>query len=221
MGQLSQERNKLDLDLGRKPMTKNKHVGPECPQCSNRLWENVLNWLSAAGAHIVEAPLPELAEIAQLNAPGGFSAVEAYAVHQAHFAAERARFDPRVAARIALGEPVSAAQYIALHDRRRDWIGRCRQTLAGFDALISPTVPILPSRIEELRASDEAFFRANGLLLRNTFVANYLDGCAFSLPCHAPGEPPVGLMLTAPGGEDARLAAAALAVEAELQRSRH
>lgn len=184
-------------------------------------FQRALTRLSAGGAHIVEAPLPELAEIAQLNAPGGFSAVEAYAVHQAHFAAERARFDPRVAARIALGEPVSAAQYIALHDRRRGWIGRCRQALAGFDALISPTVPILPSRIEELRASDEAFFRANGLLLRNTFVANYLDGCAFSLPCHAPGEPPVGLMLTAPGGEDARLAAAALAVEAELQRSRH
>ena len=184
-------------------------------------FQRALTRLSAGGAHIVEAPLPELAEIAQLNAPGGFSAVEAYAVHQAHFAAERARFDPRVAARIALGEPVSAAQYIALHDRRRGWIGRCRQALAGFDALISPTVPILPPRIEELRSSDEAFFRANGLLLRNTFVANYLDGCAFSLPCHAPGEPPVGLMLTAPGGEDARLAAAALAVEAELQRSRH
>ena len=41
---------------------------------------------------------------------------------------------------------------------------------------------------------DEAFFRANALLLRNTSVVNMLDGCAISLPCHAPGELPVGLM---------------------------
>ena len=51
---------------------------------------------------------------------------------------------------------------------------------------------------------------------RNTFVANFLDGCAFTLPCHAPGELPVGLMLSAPGGQDAVLAGVSLAVEAVL-----
>jgi aspartyl-tRNA(Asn)/glutamyl-tRNA(Gln) amidotransferase subunit A len=64
--------------------------------------------------------------------------------------------------------------------------------------------------------SDEVFFKANGLLLRNTFAFNFLDGCAFTLPCHAPGALPVGLMLAAPGGHDAALAAVALAVEAAL-----
>jgi aspartyl-tRNA(Asn)/glutamyl-tRNA(Gln) amidotransferase subunit A len=67
-----------------------------------------------------------------------------------------------------------------------------------------------------LLASDEAFFKANGLFLRNTFPINFLDGCAFSLPCHAPGDMPVGLMLSAPNGHDAALAAVALAVEAVL-----
>lgn len=181
-----------------------------------RAFERALTTLSAAGARIVERPLHELGEIATLNAPGGFSAVEAFAVHSAYFAAERQRFDPRVAQRIALGEAVTAAQYIALHDRRRDWIGRTQQALAGFDALVSPTVPILAPGIAALEADEAAFFRANGLLLRNTFVANYLDGCAISLPCHAPGEAPVGLMLTAPGGRDARLLGAAAAVEAAL-----
>jgi aspartyl-tRNA(Asn)/glutamyl-tRNA(Gln) amidotransferase subunit A len=42
---------------------------------------------------------------------------------------------------------------------------------------------------------DEAFFRVNALLLRNTSVVNMLDGCALSLPCHAAGELPVGLMV--------------------------
>ena len=42
---------------------------------------------------------------------------------------------------------------------------------------------------------DEAFFRLNGLLLRNPGVVNMLDGCALSLPCHAADELPVGLMV--------------------------
>jgi aspartyl-tRNA(Asn)/glutamyl-tRNA(Gln) amidotransferase subunit A len=131
--------------------------------------------------------------------------------------ARRDLFDPRVAARIALGEGVSAADYIVMQQRRRDWIERVGRRLHGFDAMVCPTVPIIAPPIADLVASDEAFFRANGLLLRNTFVANFLDGCAFSLPCHAPGELPVGLMLSAPGGQDAALATTALAVETTLQ----
>lgn len=41
---------------------------------------------------------------------------------------------------------------------------------------------------------DAEFFRVNALLLRNTSAINTLDGCAISLPCHVPGELPVGLM---------------------------
>lgn len=179
-------------------------------------FERALSRLSAAGASIVEVPLRELSEIAQINAPGGFSAVEAYALHRHDLQAQRQRFDPRVAARIALGEGVSAADYITMQQRRRDWIGRVGHALAGFDALLCPTVPMVAPPIAELQASDEAFFKANGQLLRNTFAINFLDGCSFSLPCQAPGELPVGLMLSAPGGHDAALAGLALAVEAAL-----
>jgi aspartyl-tRNA(Asn)/glutamyl-tRNA(Gln) amidotransferase subunit A len=180
-------------------------------------FERALQRLAGAGAVIVELPLAELAEIVQINAPGGFSAVEAFAVHREAMRTQRELFDPRVAARIALGEGVSAADYIVMQQRRRDWIERVGQRLQGFDALVCPTVPITALPIADLVASDDAFFRANALLLRNTFVANFLDGCAFTLPCHAPGELPVGLMLTAPGGHDAGLAAVALAAEAALQ----
>ena len=180
-------------------------------------FERALRRLADAGAAIVELPLAELVEIAQINAPGGFSAVEAYALHREAMRTQRERFDPRVAARIALGEGVSAADYIAMQQRRRDWIERVGRRLQGFDAIVCPTVPIIAPPIADLVASDEAFFRANGLLLRNTFIANFLDGCAITLPCHTPGELPVGLMLTAPGGHDAALAGMALAAEATLQ----
>lgn len=180
-------------------------------------FERAVQRLSQAGALIEEIAFAELAEIATLNAPGGFSSVEAFAVHRDRLATSKAAFDPRVAARVALGEPVSAADYIRLHDRRAGWIARAGQRLEGFDALLCPTVPIVAPPIADLVASDEAFFKANGLLLRNTFAINYLDGCAFSLPCHAPGDLPVGLMLTSVRGDDARLAAVALAAEAALQ----
>ncbi|MBX3635572.1 MAG: amidase [Rubrivivax sp.] len=176
-----------------------------------------LRVLSAAGARIVEIPLAELAEIAQINAPGGLSPIEAWAIHRDAMRTQRERFDPRVAARIALGEGVSAADYITLLRRRQDWIRRVQARLAGFDAMLCPTVPIVAPPIAELVADDAAFFRANGLLLRNTFTTNFLDGCAFSLPCHAAGELPVGLMLAAPGGHDEALAGVALAVERRLR----
>lgn len=179
-------------------------------------FERALARLSAGGAQIVPLKLAELGEIGQINAPGGFSAVEAFAVHREALATQRARFDPRVAARVALGEGVSAADYITMQRRRLDWIGRVEAALAGVDAVVCPTTPITAPPIAELVASDEAFFKANGLLLRNTFAFNFLDGCAFTLPCQAPGSLPVGLMLGAPGGHDAALAGVALALEAAL-----
>lgn len=182
-----------------------------------RVFERALGTLSAAGARIVSLPLRELAEIRERNAPGGFSAVEAFAVHRRRLETRASAYDRRVAQRIATGATVSAADYIAMQDARRDWILRAEQALAPFDALVCPTVPLVAPALDSLVESDEQFFRINGLLLRNTFAINYLDGCAFSLPCHAPGDLPVGLMLAAPNGEDARLASIALAVEQALQ----
>jgi aspartyl-tRNA(Asn)/glutamyl-tRNA(Gln) amidotransferase subunit A len=181
-----------------------------------RAFERAIERLSRAGAILDTIPFSELAEIQALNAPGGFSAVEAYGVHRERLASRRPDYDQRVAQRIATGAATSAADYIAMHDSRNAWIRRAETVLRPYDALICPTVPIVAPETDTLLASDEAFFKTNGLLLRNTFAINYLDGCAFSLPCHALGELPVGLMLSSVSGDDGRLAAVALAVEAAL-----
>ena len=44
------------------------------------------------------------------------------------------------------------------------------------------------------------YTRVNALLLRNTRVANFLDVCAISVPCHALGERKAG-RVDAAGGE--------------------
>ena len=175
-----------------------------------------VSMLSAAGAQIIEVPLTELSEIPKLNAPGGLSPIEAYAVHHARLAKSKEGFDRRVAVRVALGAPVTAQQYLALLDNRLDWIARVERAIEGFDAVLCPTVPIVAPEIAMLEASDEAFFKANGQLLRNTFAFNFLDGCSFSLPCHRADEQAVGLMLSSVAGDDAALSAVALAVEAVL-----
>lgn len=182
-----------------------------------RAFDKALQRLSAGGALIERISFKELAEVKQLNAPGGFSAVEAYSVHRERLAKHRDAFDQRVAQRIEGGSVASAADYIHMLDARRNWIARTRTILARYDALACPTVPIVAPEIEPLISSDEAFFKVNGLLLRNTFAINFMDGCSFSLPCHDAGELPVGLMLSASGGDDSRLASVALAVEAALR----
>ena len=175
-----------------------------------------LSRLSAAGALIEEVSWAELGEIATLNAPGGFSPVEAYAAHRHRLAADGARFDQRVAQRMALGQGVSAADYLTMIDQRHAWIGRSNAAMQGFDAVMCPTVPMVAPAIDATCASDAAFFAANRLLLRNTFAINYWDGCAISLPCQAPGELPVGLMLARANGDDAELLGVAKAIEAAL-----
>ncbi|NBY03863.1 MAG: amidase, partial [Betaproteobacteria bacterium] len=167
-------------------------------------------------ALIQEVAWTELGEIAALNAPGGFSPVEAYAAHRHRLAVDVARFDPRVAQRMALGQGVSAADYLTMIDRRQAWIARSNAAMQAFDAVICPTVPLVAPPIADTCDTDVAFFAANRLLLRNTFAINYWDGCAISLPCQAAGDLPVGLMLARANGQDSDLLGVAKAVESTL-----
>jgi aspartyl-tRNA(Asn)/glutamyl-tRNA(Gln) amidotransferase subunit A len=122
-----------------------------------------------------------------------------------------------VALRIRRGEGVSAADYIDLINARRDWIARTQAALASFDAMLSPTVPIVAPPLQPLITSDDKFFAANALLLRNPSLINLLDGCALSLPCHREGDWPVGLMVWGPAMADDRVLSVSLAIQAALQ----
>jgi amidase/aspartyl-tRNA(Asn)/glutamyl-tRNA(Gln) amidotransferase subunit A len=186
----------------------------------SRAFERTLAALRHAGACIEETALPSLGELAGLNAAGGFSAAESWAWHRRRLASAGDRYDPRVAMRIRRGERLSAADYVELMWARRDWIARTEAAMAGFDALLSPTVPIVAPPLAPLVASDDAFFATNGMLLRNPSAVNFLDGCASSLPCQAPGEMPVGLMVWSSAMRDDAVLDASLAIEAALAPQR-
>ena len=172
--------------------------------------------LRSAGAVIDEITLPELEQMSQLQSAGGFAGAESWAWHRHLLATNEADYDPRVVARIRRGERISAADYIDLFTERKAWIAKLAQRLHGYDALLSPTLPIVAPPIAPLLASDEAFHATNALLLRNPSVVNLLDGCALSLPCHAAGEMPVGLMVWSGALQDDTVLDASMAIEASL-----
>jgi aspartyl-tRNA(Asn)/glutamyl-tRNA(Gln) amidotransferase subunit A len=189
-----------------------------------RAFERTLDALRSAGAEIVEVPLDAIRDLGAIQSTGGFSAAESYAWHRDLLERAANRYDPRVSARILRGAGMKAHEYVALTQARRAWIARVEADLAGFDAVLSPTVPIVAPTLASVApgtssdpvqdaARDDEFFRVNALLLRNTSVVNMLDGCAISLPCHAPGELPVGLMVWHGALRDDAVLNAALQIE--------
>jgi Asp-tRNA(Asn)/Glu-tRNA(Gln) amidotransferase A subunit family amidase len=129
-------------------------------------FDNSLRVLRAAGAQVIEIPLAELSELANINASGGLSAAESYAWHRELIANKQALYDPRVALRILKGASMSAADYIDLVAARHNWIGRMNVLLAGFDAVLSPTVPMVAPPLAGLIDDDVNFFRVNGLVVQ-------------------------------------------------------
>jgi aspartyl-tRNA(Asn)/glutamyl-tRNA(Gln) amidotransferase subunit A len=180
-------------------------------------FERAVSRLSAAGAQIESFTLEELADVPRANLTGGFAAVEAYAWHRSLIAARRDDYDPRILARLLRGAGMAAADYIVLQQDRARIIAAVAPKTARYDAVLCPTTALTPPALSEV-AEEAEYNRINQLLLRNTAAFNFLDRCSISLPCHAPGEAPVGLMLTGGHDEDAALFTTAMAVEAALQR---
>ncbi len=183
-------------------------------------FSRALTCLSAAGAVLEEFDFPEMQREAAGTRRANFSAVEAYALHRERLATQLDQFDPRVAKRLMLGANIGAADYVDLLKLRHSLIASANRTTARFDALLAPTVPIIAPLLSEMESSEEFFLRMNALLLRNCAPFNVLDRPCWSLPCHRPGEAPVGLMVVGETMGDKRLQSIGLAVEDALKAIR-
>jgi aspartyl-tRNA(Asn)/glutamyl-tRNA(Gln) amidotransferase subunit A len=174
-------------------------------------FERAVSSLSAAGAKVVTLSMDMLKEIPGINAKGGLVGAEAYAWHREYLERSPQLYDPWVLQRFEAGKSQTAADYIATVTARRGMIARVANVTACVDAVMMPTVPIVAPVIAAM-AGTEVANRTNLFLLRNPSLANFLDRCAISLPCHRAGEPPVGLMLLGEHGADRRLLAIARAI---------
>lgn len=181
--------------------------------------EHAISLLSQAGANVMDVQFPSLSKIPEVNAKGGLIAYEVYAWHRALMESHRTEYDPRVLVRIMRGKEITSDEHLELMETRRTIISQADRVFTNFDIWILPTVPRIAPPIAEVAASDAAYFAANAAMLRNPGIVNFLDGCALTIPCHRPGEPPVGLTLFAPHGQDEKLLAVGLAVEAVLSKA--
>ena len=95
-------------------------------------------------------------------------------------------------------------------------IRRFSAVTQGLSAVALPTVMIVPPPISALE-TDQDYLRYNSMSLRNTYVGNFLDCCAISIPVNEPGAAPVGLMLMGVWGQDQGLFSVGKAIETLLQ----
>ena len=174
-------------------------------------FSRALDALRATDLTVEERALPVL-DAYRRHPAWHYAAVESRAAHPQVWE-RRDRLDPRVAARMARADGVTAIDYARTLAQREVLIAAFGEALSGA-ALALPTVAVAPPRFDDL-LDDADYDRLNLLCLRNTLVANVVDGCSVSLPIGRGS--PVGLMLTMPGGSDAALLRLAAGAEPALR----
>lgn len=179
-----------------------------------RGFEHGLQVLEAVGARIERGRIPEVAEAASLS--GILFATEAYAIWREAIEAAPEKMFPRILDRFRGGAQTNGADYVAAMRRQTALRRRWRDVTAGYDAVLTPTSPILPPEADRLMSDSDYYVTENLLALRNTRIGNLFGLSALTLPT---GVPSAGLQLLGqPMGEE-RLLRLGIAAEAALARA--
>ncbi len=174
-------------------------------------YDAALAKLRDAGAEIVELEVPELA-LSMADA-GVLYTTEAWATWRDQITAKPEVMFAPIRERFEAGQVASGADYIAAWHRLDNLRAVWADVTAGFDAVLCPTAPNLPPKIDELMELGDTYVTANLLTLRNTRVGNLTGGCGLTLPT---GVPSCGLLMTAGPMQEDRLLRLGTAVEAVL-----
>ncbi|TIL49485.1 amidase [Mesorhizobium sp.] len=182
-------------------------------------FERCARKLELAGARLADLSIDDLlADLRAATRRASIAAMEGAAVHADWLATgPTTPVDPRVSEPLSRAAAVPATAYIRAIRRRRALVAAMDERLASVDVLALPTTPVTAPTIVSMTSDEALCERTEGLLLRNTQVANQFDLCAISLPMPGMARP-AGLMLVARNGDDHRLLRIAAEVEALLGR---
>jgi aspartyl-tRNA(Asn)/glutamyl-tRNA(Gln) amidotransferase subunit A len=166
------------------------------------------------GAHVDEVTLEPLTRLGELRSFKNLTAVETCVSYGTLLQERPHDFDPIVGQRMVDGFDVSATEYLTAR-RFRDVLQRdAAVAMADIDVLLVPTTAFAAPAVDDCDDEGAAYWRVNGMCLRNTAAANLLGLCAISLPCGFTDEGlPIGLMLIGRPYEEARLLQLARAYE--------
>ena len=169
-------------------------------------YQRVLERLAEAGALVQRVPLP-VAPRDYVAPTGKVMGYEAWALHGTRIMAGRATADAGVLRRFETASTIDLAAYREAQQTRAIDRQQFADWFDGADFLITPTTARTAPVITDV---DEGDFT----LAHYTRMANYLDLCAIALPCGFDRLGlPIGLQLIGRAGDEARLIAAAWAVE--------
>ena len=131
-----------------------------------------------------------------------FAAVECQAEYFEAYNNKKHLIDPNVSRRMDRANQVTAVEYVNLCKERTTLISQFN-TFLGNNFLLLPTVSITPPLIKDC-ANVEFYDKMNLISLRNTTLANYMNGCSLSLP-YTIKDKPVGIMLNGSTDNDDQL----------------
>ncbi len=172
-------------------------------------FEAAVRELEAAGATVEPIDVPAVDEATALG-PMLFPP-EAYATWRHRIDVDGDKMYPPVRARFLQGQTVGAADFISAW-RELDCLRLVyREAVAGYDAVLLPTCPVVPPKAETVLADEALFTDLNLMALQNTRIGNLLGLAAVTVPC---GVPSCGIMLQ--GESEERLLRLAMAVGTAL-----
>jgi len=131
-----------------------------------------------------------------------FAAVECQAEYFEAYNNKKHLIDPNVSRRMDRANQVTAVEYVNLCKERTTLISQFN-TFLGNNFLLLPTVSITPPLIKDCE-NVEFYDKMNLISLRNTTLANYMNGCSLSLP-YTIKDKPVGIMLNGSTDNDDQL----------------
>lgn len=180
-------------------------------------FEASLAVLEKAGVTLVDIMLDDLIQRwREASTSGSIVGIEASRVHADTWLRDPdANVDLRVKRPLSVRLHVPDETYQAMVATRNQLIREMDERLNGFDAFATPATPIVAPTIASVSNDEDEYDRVEGLTLRDTQVGNQFDLCSITLPM-PDMKLPTGLMLTARGGTDKNLLAAALSVEKVL-----
>ena len=155
--------------------------GVEAPQLA--AYDAALEVLAGLGAEVVPFDPPTSFEDLK-NTRFVIVTAESYFYYGSMMEDPASKVDERVRARVLPGAKISASEYIAAMVQRRIDLAEFAAAFEGFDAMVTPTTPMLPLPVDEAdETNTPALF---------TRAANFLALCSTTVPTGVSPPGPLG-----------------------------
>lgn len=172
--------------------------------------------LQGLGAEVREVEIPGIQKA--LDAQRTILAAEAFAIHYRLLQDAPDQYDDEVRERLRSGESIPAREYIDAQQIRHAAIGELDKVFAKIDVLATPTLPVLPTDLDQRRVTIRGFDElVRSALTRLTGPTNLTGFPSLSIPCGFSNTGlPIGLQFIGNAFNEAGLYQFGYALEASI-----